>query len=230
MKLPGTAAGQTHMEVIGNNQLYVVSAGIQPGGGGKCSCGSTALFASSNAGISWKELNSPCGVVGGDEGQHGDVVTADLSSRGTHTLFLLCGGIPGGTTYDPQPKVLFRSKDAGRRWREVSAVNLSNAPPSGRWSALLPEYGDTDLPTQASIFSATRSGELWIALDRGGAWTSRNGGQTWYESLPYPEPGTNGGGLGEIEYVDPLRGWTFGSSAVFSTNDAGRRWMHTVVH
>ncbi len=85
------------------------------------------------------------------------------AARGT----LWCGTLPGG---------LFRSEDFGRSWRLVES--LWRRPEREEWFG-----GGYDVPGIHSICPhPSRAGELLLGISCGGAWVTRDDGDTWHLS------------------------------------------------
>ena len=74
------------------------------------------------------------------------------------------GTLPGG---------LFRSRDAGESWQLIES--LWNRPERAEWFG-----GGYDVPGIHSICPhPTRSGESLVGVSCGGAWVTRDGGESW---------------------------------------------------
>lgn len=97
---------------------------------------------------------------------------------------------------------LFRSTNGGRAWREIT----------------LPTQGD-DLPAVSAV--ALAQGDLYVGLEDGGLWASRDLGQTWLHLVPEMITG---------EVTDILvdsandRVLVVANGLLFSTPDRGQTW------
>ena len=206
----------TSLTVFGTSGAYLLTTGQV--GQGVSQQQVTKLYATSNAGATWHKRSAPCASAQ-EAGLAGDAYQASLTTKNGINLFLMCGGMPGA---GEQPKALFASQDGGRQWHEVTfarAYRYEKRHPGG-----LPENG------YIGQFHESGSGKLWLALYEWSLMTSTDGGRTWRQSLPWPQPDTNGGGLTAMAFAGRLQAWAVGDPrTVFHTTDGGRHWTYVQV-
>src|SRR5438067_5918756 len=90
-----------------------------------------------------------------------------LVARSHSDLWLFCAGEPSA---GQQLKQIFRSADQGRHWNGMVNHHLTFDP------GLFPGSGYLN---DVEVVSATTA---WVALYRGGVWSTRDGGHAWTEA------------------------------------------------
>jgi photosystem II stability/assembly factor-like uncharacterized protein len=154
---------------------------------------------------------------------------------------------PGVVYAGTQPAGLFRSEDWGHTWAPVETLNRHESQPS--WSG----SGGGDSCVHSIEIDARDPGHMLVAISTGGAFVTRDGGQTWTmfaKNLIARDP-RSVEWLGDMtkafpdqpapEGVDPLavqemhkmhiapanadRVWTQTHTGVFRSDDGGASWQ-----
>lgn len=162
------------------------------------------LLKTSDGGLSWERLGSPCA------GSTGPLVAFPSPLR----IWMVCGGQPGAGN---EAKAVYSSKDGGRNWRE-----LVDVPMTGRAGGLT-GYGYP----QGISFTPQGYGLLWES--RGTLNLTRDGGRHW-KALAVVEPELDFG-LSAV-MLSETRAFVLlereGNYRLLTTADDGRSW--SVVH
>jgi len=164
-------------------------------------------WTTADGGRSWQSIQQPCG------GRDGSFTGPLLGGTGPSNLWLVCGLEPGAGN---QGKLLYRSGDGGRSWRQLGGqadvfFKLRTPIPDGGYIVRL---------------AVSDANHAYLAEQRGTLQQTSDGGR-WYAA---PLPVNRDAGLGDtgpddVQFVDPRHGWmiTF-EGAVYRTADAGRHW------
>jgi photosystem II stability/assembly factor-like uncharacterized protein len=120
--------------------------------------GDSRLFASSDGGLTWTNIETPCG--------QSFALGANLLDAASG--WLACGGQPSGGM---EPKELYGTADAGQHWAPVSCAcfgpDTHGVPNSMLWSGYL---------TDTFFLDETHG---WMDATRGGLSTTNDGGLSW---------------------------------------------------
>jgi photosystem II stability/assembly factor-like uncharacterized protein len=165
----------------------------------------TLLYGTVDGGLHWQRLvdarqGGPAsgGISGAD-----DVIQLAFIADGT-------GWLTGNASTGPPP--LFMTRDGGRSWvREALPAGVPGPSPtdhleigaptvSGGGSGVLPVY-DRDAE------------QTWL-------YVTDDGGASWHDPRPLPQ----GGDARRPSFADGSAGWTWNTSAAWSTADGGRSW------
>ena len=213
--VPARAAfAGAYLTLFGKSGAYLLTNGLS--GSGVSQRQVEGLYVTFNVGGSWRKRSAPCASAQ-EPGIGGE---ASLATNNGIDLFVMCAGMPGT---GEQPKALFASQDGGKKWHEVALArgyNYERQHPGG-----LPENG------YLGQFHVNPSGQLWLALERWSVLTSNDGGRTWRQSLAYPEPDTNGGGVTAMAFAGRREAWAVGDPrTIFHTTDGGEHWTYIQVN
>lgn len=127
---------------------------------------------------------------------------------------MVCALEPGAGN---QGKLLYRSSDGGRSWRQLGGradtfFNLRTPIPDGGYALLL---------------TASDANHAYLAEQRGTLLQTSDGGRRW-QAAPLPANGSADlydTGPDDVQFADPRHGWTITfHGAVYRTADAGRHW------
>jgi photosystem II stability/assembly factor-like uncharacterized protein len=165
------------------------------------------VFVTRDGAGTWSEPD-PSTTIGGC--QH-------LGIDNSRQLWLLCGG---GPATDMQIKQLFISRDEGRNW-----VKIADAIPTpvGTGMNNLPLLG---INWDLAVVSPQRA---FIALERCCVIATDDGGQTWKQSIDYPEANAMGA-FKRVLFADELHGWAIPSqNLIFRTDDGGTTWEQVTI-
>ena len=122
------------------------------------------VHASVDAGATWREVATPTYPPQPEGAQGAAWKLVQVWSLQADGDTVWAGTLPGG---------LFRSRDAGESWQLIES--LWNRPERAEWFG-----GGYDVPGIHSICPhPTRSGELLVGVSCGGAWVTRDGGESW---------------------------------------------------
>jgi photosystem II stability/assembly factor-like uncharacterized protein len=168
-------------------------------------------WVTADGGRTWHPIHHPCGGGGGNF--TGPLLAGTTSS----TLWLVCALEPG---VGNQGKLLYRSSDGGRNWRQVPGradvfFNLRTPLPDGGY---------------ADRLAVSDTNHAYLAEQRGTLLQTSNGGRKWHDA---PLPANRDAGLGDtgpndVQFLDSRHGWTITwPGAVYRTADAGRHWAVT---
>ena len=89
--------------------------------------------------------------------------------------------------------------------------------------------------TTTDALEATDANDVWAANDEGEILLTTNGGRTW-SRVELSVALLSGAYLGDVEFVDNLKGWTvssggtIGDQFVFATTNGGKSWIQTGPH
>jgi photosystem II stability/assembly factor-like uncharacterized protein len=119
-----------------------------------------------------------------------------------------------------QGKLLYRSSNGGRRWRQLDG----RADVFFKLKTPIPDYG------YALRFDVSDANHAYLAEQRGTLVQTSNGGRRW-RAAPLPANRNAhlfDSGPTDVQFVDPRHGWTITfNGAVYRSADAGRRWAVT---
>jgi len=152
------------------------------------------IAVTSDGGRTWSYRHDPCTAPIGET----------LVAHSRSALWLFCAGEPGA---GQQLKQIFRSTDQGRHWAGV--VNHLSHFDAG----LFPGSGYLN---DLEVVSATTA---WVALYRGGVWSTHDGGHAWTEAP------IRGSELlaDQISFIDANHGWAREDGVLWRTTD-GTHW------
>jgi photosystem II stability/assembly factor-like uncharacterized protein len=157
-----------------------------------------AVSTTTDGGRTWHRVTAGCD--GGDIGR--------LAALPPARLWLLCGDQPGAGS---QPKQLFGSADGGASWRLLAGTDLG---------------GPTGLPIIGYVgelsFPAAMRG--WMILNRGGLYTTVDGGRSWHIAMEEPEVNPDDRSVGPMFFLDAQHGWLAVGSRVIRTTTGGATW------
>jgi photosystem II stability/assembly factor-like uncharacterized protein len=153
------------------------------------------IAVTSDGGHTWSYRQDPCTAPIGEK----------LVARSHSDLWLFCAGEPSA---GQQLKQIFRSADEGRHWTGVVDHHLTFDP------GLFPGSGYLN---DVEVASATTA---WVALYRGGVWSTRDGGHAWTEAP------IRGSELlaDQISFTDTNHGWAREDGVLWHTTD-GTHWI-----
>jgi photosystem II stability/assembly factor-like uncharacterized protein len=152
------------------------------------------IAVTSDGGHTWAYRQDPCTAPIGE--------TLVAHRRGD--LWLFCAGEPSA---GQQLKQVFRSTDQGRHWAGVVDHHSHSDP--GR-------FPGSGYLNDVEVVSATTA---WVALYRGGVWSTADGGHAWTEAP------IRGSELlaDQVSFTDPNHGWAREDGVLWHTTD-GTHW------
>jgi hypothetical protein len=74
-------------------------------------------------------------------------------------------------------------------------------------------------------FTPVTARKAVMGLGRAGLLETKDGGQTWFEAIPYEVVNPADGVAGPAYFTDPLHGWVISQAGLFRTTDGGDTWM-----
>lgn len=165
-------------------------------------------WVTADGGGSWYRIGQPCG------GRDGSLTGPLLAGTGPSNLWLVCALQPGAGN---QGKLLYRSSDGGRTWRQLGG----RADAFFRIKTPLPDSG------YAVRLTVSDTRHAYLAEQRGTLLQTSDGGRSWQAArLPANrKAGLGDTGPDDVQFADPGHGWTITfPGAVYRTADAGRHW------
>lgn len=179
---------------------YVLSYG--PSGGG--------LAYTSDAGRSWRRLADPCSGPSGTE----DLADPIGPDGGLAALWLICGAVTSAHE-TAQPKVVYRSYDAGRHWTLMASTGFTDQSAG--------PVGSIPLSGWVSQLATINSTQAWLGIAGLGVIVTWDSGATWspVEGIPALQPDTDVG----VTFNSGILGWAIVfRRGVWRTDDA-LRWQ-----
>jgi photosystem II stability/assembly factor-like uncharacterized protein len=148
---------------------------------------------------------------------------AELAASSTTDLWLLCGS---GAAAGAQSKELFRSIDGGMTWSLVaSATGLGTPPPSTVPPNPLPLAGYVSPYTlghrNLAVLSSTTA---WLFPSRAALYKTTDGGASWMAIPETVAAGFDGGGVGNVTFLNATHGWVCEYGLGLWHTDDGVHW------
>ena len=177
---------------ITSSHSYVLTSDLPVAGG------STELFYTGDAGLTWRQLPVPCSGAF-DLG-------AEVAASSTDDLWLLCGSQGSGGS---QSKELYRSSDGGLSWAlTASATGLGTPPPPASEPNSLPldgyiapfSIGHKNL----AVASPTTA---WLKPMGASMYKTSDGGRSWTVVPDLETEGIESSGQGDITFISASEGW-----------------------
>ena len=190
--IPGASEGSSLIRAS-QGRGYVLSRSALGGHLG------SSLVQTTDGGASWKQLADPCA----------NLPYQRLGAASAEALWLVCGGVPAG---DRQAKSIYFSPNAGRTWRHVASVDLSQRASAGSLGGLGYLVDVTAVSNQ----------DLCVTLGGGPVEMTTDGGHTWRPAFTLPG-GTRG--AEQVTFVDATHGWALTSRGIWHATE-GLHWKY----
>lgn len=160
-------------------------------------------FAVSQDGNAWRFINTPCASKGLDAN--------DLFPLTPEHLWLYCSSDNPATIM--LDKYIFESYNDGKSWNLIAAAPYPGSAEESLHNLPLVGYTDAVL-----VLSPQRA---FIAMDRSGIITSRDGGHTWADAIEWQ------GDMGswQLTFADELHGWASIQFMLWGTTNGGMTWQ-----